>query len=79
MARRTRTARKRRLERREQARRTHAERHWVDEGRIVCERCGLEQPFRSSPRSGELAPCEGPLGLPCGSKTAITIERYLEQ
>lgn len=53
----------------------------AEEGRIVCDRCGLEQAMRHAPwmeRRVLLAPCEGPLGLPCGSETAISVEAYQE-
>lgn len=72
------SGKQRRLERRRAARDHLAAIAWDDVGRVVCERCGLEQPFRSSDRSGALTPCEGPLGLACAGETAITIEHYLE-
>lgn len=73
------SARTRRLERRRAERERIAALYHEDEGRIVCARCGLEQPFRSSPRADRLAPCEGALGIACASEYAITIEAYLEQ
>lgn len=42
-------------------------------GLIVCDRCGLLQPFRANVWDSErhvMAPCEGPLGLPCDGETA---------
>jgi hypothetical protein len=68
----------RRLDRRRAERERLAEIYWEDEGRIVCDRCGLEQAFRSSPHGDEIAPCEGPLGLHCDGVTATSIEAYLD-
>lgn len=70
-------SRERRLERRRLARAAREERRYSDQGRIVCERCGLEQAFRTARFDEELAPCAGPLGLSCAGETAITLERYL--
>jgi hypothetical protein len=65
-----RARRERRQERR--ARRREAERS----SRIVCEKCGLEQPFRSG--DDVPAPCARGelLDLPCNGETAITAEAY---
>lgn len=71
-------AKERRLERRRLERERRASLYWEDSGRIVCDRCGLEQAFRSSDARAELASCAGPLGLSCAGETAITIEHYLE-
>jgi hypothetical protein len=45
--------------------------------RIVCDRCGLEQPFRYV---GDKLPepCAGPLGLPCNSETAVWLDSWEE-
>lgn len=44
--------------------------------RIVCDKCGLEQPFRYG--GDALAPCDGPLGLACDSETAIFLDAWEE-
>lgn len=41
---------------------------------VVCDRCGLVQPFRTAELGEELAPCVGPLGLPCASETATFLD-----
>lgn len=41
---------------------------------IVCDRCGLVQPFRTAGPGEELAPCVGPLGLPCDGTTATFLD-----
>lgn len=42
--------------------------------RIVCDRCGLDQPFETAFERQELAPCVGPLGLTCDSETATFLD-----
>lgn len=44
--------------------------------RIVCDKCGLEQPFRVAAQHEELAPCDGPLGLACDSETAVWADSF---
>ena len=50
--------------------------------RIVCDRCGLEQPFATAPPPHDdsgivlLAPCAGPMGLPCDSETATWLSEW---
>ena len=48
-------------------------------GRIVCDKCGQEQPFRTSddPDVFAVAPCVGPLGLPCDSESAVWLDSFL--
>jgi len=73
---------RRRLEREQQASPRALPGESLDD-RIVCERCGLEQPFRSGDSSAGdpwgVAPCEGPLGLACSGERAVTLEAYDEE
>lgn len=46
--------------------------------RIVCDRCGLDQPFRHGFENGGMAPCDGPLGLSCESEAAIFLDSWEE-
>jgi hypothetical protein len=48
--------------------------------RISCDRCGLEQPFRSHAweGKGDVSPCAGPLGLDCDSETAVFLDYWME-
>jgi hypothetical protein len=48
-------------------------------GGVVCEKCGLEQPYLTDPHGRVLRCQRGPLlGLPCDSLICITHEHYLE-
>ena len=44
--------------------------------RIVCDRCGLEQPFRYD--GSGMTPCEGALGLACNSESATFLDAWEE-
>jgi len=44
----------------------------------VCDKCGLEQAYRTSDDPQALAPCEGLLGLICDSETCVTVEAFEE-
>lgn len=50
--------------------------------RIVCEKCGLEQPFAvcdfDPDQPDLLTPCAGPLGIPCNSETAVSLLTFVE-
>jgi len=50
--------------------------------RYVCDKCGLEQPVRHAQHvEGTevwVAPCEGPLGVPCDSETAHMLDTFQE-
>lgn len=78
-------AKERRLEKRRRDRQTKRSARAQEEdepGRVVCILCGLEQPHRTDGVGmwgPTIAACEGPLGLPCASEHAITIERHLEE
>ncbi len=48
-------------------------------GWVVCDRCGLHQLYRTASAAEELAPCAGPLGLPCTGETCITVDHYREE
>jgi hypothetical protein len=43
-------------------------------GRIVCDRCGTEQTFAVG--EDDLAPCAGPLGIPCESETGYWLDDH---
>lgn len=51
-------------------------------GRVICERCGLEQPYLTADDFErdelDLYPCEGWLEIGCGSEIAITHEAYAD-
>lgn len=75
----------RRARKRERRARGADDRYWEEElpaylrTRIVCDRCGLDQPFRANVWEGnshELAPCEGTLGLVCASQTAVFLDDW---
>lgn len=51
--------------------------------RYVCDKCGLEQAVRHETASEatlfpevKIAPCEGPLGLPCDGETATQLDQF---
>jgi len=48
--------------------------------RYVCDKCGLEQPVRHTKHvegtEVTVAPCEGPLGIPCDSETAHMLDTF---
>lgn len=69
----------RRARKRERKNRGEDEAYWEAmaaymRSRIVCDRCGLEQPFAYGGDDGELASCLGPLGVPCDSETATWLD-----
>jgi len=53
-------------------------------GRMVCLKCGLEQPFDhfggrvEDDGTAVIAPCAGPLGLDCDGEQAVLLDTYAE-
>ena len=48
---------------------------------VVCEGCGLAQPYVAADWDGVLPKvllCAGPFGLGCGSESCVTIEAYAD-
>lgn len=43
---------------------------------VVCERCGLEQPYHTAEGPEDVSVCPGPLGLGCGHELAVTDEAW---
>lgn len=64
---------------RQRARKARAELIAYLRTRIVCERCGLEQPWREPEPGIEIIPCEGALGLVCAGETAVSLCSLLDQ